>query len=126
MTSRQAKSSAIDLNYIPGYIVIMTDSNTIARALAALGHEARLDVFRLLVRAGEDGLIVGDIAEHTKLPLSTLSHHLRTLVSAGLVAQERRGREVVNRADFAAMDAALSFLTAQCCQGVALVREDAA
>lgn len=104
----------------------MTDSRMIAQALAALGHEARLNVFRLLVRAGEDGLIVGDIAEHTKLPLSTLAHHLRTLVSAGLVAQERRGREVVNRADFAAMDAALSFLTAECCQGVALVREDAA
>jgi ArsR family transcriptional regulator, arsenate/arsenite/antimonite-responsive transcriptional repressor len=97
-----------------------------ARALAALGHEARLDVYRLLVRSGEDGLIVGDIASHTKLPLSTLAHHLRTLVSAGLVTQERRGREVVNRADFAAMSAALSFLTAECCQGVALTREDAA
>jgi DNA-binding transcriptional ArsR family regulator len=55
-----------------------------------LGHEARLDVYRLLVRAGEDGLIVGDIAAHTKLPLSTLAHHLRTLVLAGLVTQERR------------------------------------
>jgi DNA-binding transcriptional ArsR family regulator len=97
-----------------------------ARALAALGHEARLDIFRLLVRAGRDGLIVGDVAGHTRLPASTLAHHLRTLVSAGLVTQERRGREVVNRADFAAMNAALSFLTAECCQGVALVREDAA
>ncbi|CTQ48567.1 ArsR/SmtB family transcription factor [Jannaschia donghaensis] len=97
-----------------------------ARALAALGHEARLDVYRLLVRAGEDGLIVGDIASHTGLPLSTLAHHLRTLVTAGLVTQERRGREVVNRADFAAMNAALAFLTDECCQGVALVRKDAA
>ncbi|MEH6739955.1 MAG: metalloregulator ArsR/SmtB family transcription factor [Sulfitobacter sp.] len=97
-----------------------------ARALAALGHEARLDVYRLLVRSGEGGMIVGDIADHTKLPLSTLAHHLRTLVSAGLVAQERRGREVVNRADFAAMNAALTFLTAECCQGVAIIREDAA
>lgn len=97
-----------------------------ARALAALGHEARLDVYRLLVRAGDDGLIVGDIADHTKLPLSTLAHHIRTLVTAGLVTQEKRGREVVNRTDFAAMDAALSFLTSECCQGVALVREDAA
>jgi len=104
----------------------MNTTATTARALAALGHEARLDVYRLLVRAGEDGLIVGDIAGHTKLPLSTLAHHLRALVSAGLVTQERRGREVVNRADFAAMDAALSFLTAECCQGIALVREDAA
>lgn len=104
----------------------MSDSQTIARALAALGHEARLDVYRLLVRAGDDGLIVSDIAEHTKLPLSTLAHHLRTLVSAGLVTQERRGREIVNRADFATMGTALSFLTAECCQGVALIRQDAA
>jgi DNA-binding transcriptional ArsR family regulator len=113
-------------NYYSGYIVFMNDSAITARALAALGHEARLDVFRLLVRAGADGLIVGDIASHTKLPLSTLSHHLRTLVSAGLVAQERRGREVVNHADFAAMQSALTFLTAECCQGVTLLQEDAA
>jgi DNA-binding transcriptional ArsR family regulator len=97
-----------------------------ARALAALGHEASLDVYRLLVRSGDDGLIVGDIADHTKLPLSTLAHHLRTLVSAGLITQERRGREVVNRADFAVMNQALSFLTAECCKGVALNREYAA
>ncbi|MCF6445829.1 helix-turn-helix transcriptional regulator [Nereida sp. MMG025] len=104
----------------------MSISKDTARALAALGHEARIDVYRLLVRAGNEGLIVGDIAEHTKLPLSTLAHHLKTLVSAGLVRQVRRGREVVNFADFAAMDRALSFLTSECCQGVALVRNDAA
>lgn len=104
----------------------MNTTAHIARALAALGHEARLDVYRLLVRAGDDGLIVGDIATHTQLPPSTLAHHLRTLVSAGLVTQERRGREVLNRADFAAMNLALSFLTAECCQGVAQPREGAA
>ncbi|RNF33996.1 ArsR/SmtB family transcription factor [Paracoccus methylarcula] len=99
---------------------------TTARALAALGHEARLEIYRLLVRAGRDGMIVGEIAEHTNLPLSTLAHHLRTLITAGLVAQERRGREVVNRANYDAMNAALSFLTSKCCQGVTLVREGAA
>ncbi len=104
----------------------MSNSAQTARALAALGHEARLDVYRLLVRAGEDGLIVGDIASHTKLPLSTLAHHLRTLVSAGLVVQERQGREVVSYADFAAVKRVLSYLTSECCQGVSLVREDAA
>ncbi|WP_299971276.1 metalloregulator ArsR/SmtB family transcription factor [uncultured Roseobacter sp.] len=91
-----------------------------ARALAALGHEARLSVYRLLVRAGDDGLIVGDIAGHTDLPLSTLAHHLRQLVSAGLVVQEKRGREVVNRVDFMVMNQTLRFLTEECCQGVAL------
>lgn len=120
------KRHPIAYNHKDGYIRIMNKTAITARALAALGHEARLDVYRLLVRSGEEGMIVGDIADHTKLPLSTLAHHLRTLVSAGLVAQERRGREVVNRADFAAMNAALSFLTAECCQGVAIIREDAA
>lgn len=97
-----------------------------ARALAALGHAARLHVYRLLVRAGPDGLIIGDIAEHTGQPLSTLGHHLRALVSAGLVVQERRGREVVNRADFAAMNRTIDFLTTECCAGVATVRDTAA
>lgn len=104
----------------------VSQSAITARALAALGHEARLDVYRLLVRAGKEGLVVGDIASHTKLPASTLAHHLRTLVAARLVLQERRGREVVNRADFGVMSAALAFLTDECCQGVALVREDVA
>lgn len=103
-----------------------THTSDVARALAALGHAARLDVFRLLVRAGEEGLIVGDIATHTGLPLSTLAHHLRALVSAGLVEQERRGREVVNSTNFRAMDRILGFLTEECCQGVSLAREDAA
>ncbi len=104
----------------------MNKKSSTARALAALGHEARLDVFRLLVRSGEEGLIVGEIATHTGLPLSTLAHHLRTLVAAGLVTQERRGREILNRPDFATMTLALSFLTDECCQGVTLSREDAA
>lgn len=97
-----------------------------ARALAALGHEARLEVYRLLVRAGDDGLIVNDIVAHTGLAASTLAHHLRALVGAGLVVQERRGREVVNRADYAAMDRTLGFLTDECCLGVSLVRDGAA
>lgn len=97
-----------------------------SRALAALGHEARLNVFRLLVRAGEDGLIVGDIANHTGLPASTLAHHLRALVAAGLVIQERRGREVVNRADYDAINRTVAFLTEECCHGVSIVAADAA
>ncbi len=97
-----------------------------ARALAALGHPARLDVFRLLVRAGNDGLIVGDIALHTSLPLSTLAHHLRALVTAGLVNQERRGREIINTVNFDAMTRTLGFLTDECCHGVAIRKVDVA
>ncbi len=94
------------------------DTQAIVRALAALGHEARLKVFRLLVRAGEEGLTVGQIIAHSGLAPSTLSHHLLGLVSAGLVEQERRGREVWNRARFDTMRAVISHLNAECCAGL--------
>ncbi|MCZ8333275.1 MAG: metalloregulator ArsR/SmtB family transcription factor [Rhodobacteraceae bacterium] len=89
-----------------------------ARALAALGHDARLSIFRLLVKAGEAGLRVGDIGMLLGLPPSTLAHHLSTLVEAGLVLQERQGREVFNRVDFPAMQRIVGFLTSECCSGV--------
>ena len=104
----------------------MTTNVSIARALAALGHEVRLSIYRLLVRAGHDGVTVGQVAAHLDIPPSTLAHHLTALVDAGLVTQERRGREVINRADFAAMEETLSFLTAECCSGVRLAAEEKA
>ncbi|PQO23317.1 transcriptional regulator [Rhodobacteraceae bacterium WD3A24] len=103
----------------------MTSPN--ARALAALGHDARLSIFRLLVKAGDDGLRVGDIGAHLGLAPSTLAHHLSTLVDAGLVIQEKHGREVVNKADYPAMRRVLRFLTSECCAGVEIEpREDVA
>lgn len=97
-----------------------------ADALAALGNRTRLQLFRLLVRAGSDGLIVGAVQRHLDVPPSTLAHHLAALARAGLVNQERRGREVVCRADFAAMHGLLGFLTDACCTGVRLADDDAA
>ncbi|MEM0935829.1 MAG: metalloregulator ArsR/SmtB family transcription factor [Pseudomonadota bacterium] len=97
----------------------MVETSHHARALAALGHEARLAIFRLLVRAGEPGLTVGEIAAHLGLAASTQAHHLRTLVEAGLIVQERQGREVLNRVNFTAMRALTAFLTDECCAGVA-------
>ena len=105
----------------------MSTTSPNARALAALGHDARLSIFRLLVKAGADGLRVGDIGQHLGLAPSTLAHHLSTLVDAGLVVQERQGREVLNRVDYPAMHRVLDFLTSECCSGVALTAsEDAA
>jgi DNA-binding transcriptional ArsR family regulator len=104
----------------------MSETDDIARSLSALGHEARLEIYRLLVRAGEDGLNVGEIGAHLKIPASTLAHHLSTLVAAGLVIQERQGREVVNRADYVAMRRTVAFLTENCCIGVNMTTEDAA
>jgi len=96
----------------------MTTTSPYARALAALGHDARLSIFRLLVKAGDEGLRVGDIGDHLGLAPSTLAHHLSTLVDAGLVVQDKQGREVFNRVDFAAVRRVLGFLTSECCSGV--------
>ncbi|MGB3408135.1 MAG: metalloregulator ArsR/SmtB family transcription factor [Jannaschia sp.] len=101
-------------------------TDTAAEGLAALGHAARLAVFRLLVRAGPDGLRVGDVAAHLDLAPSTLAHHMRGLVQAGLVTQTRAGREVWLRVDFDATRTLLGFLTEECCCGVTLQRTDAA
>lgn len=104
----------------------MTTNSAIALSLAALGHETRLAIFRLLVRAGNEGLNVGEIGQHLDMAASTLAHHLKALVDAGLVLQERQGRQIVNRVDYDAMRRTVSFLTAECCVGVTLAKEDAA
>lgn len=98
----------------------MKDHVATAASLAALGHETRLAIFRLLVRAGDAGLNVGEIGLHLGQAASTLAHHLGTLVDAGLVIQERRGRQIINRVDYAAMHQTVDFLTAECCVGVSL------
>ena len=89
-----------------------------ARCLEKLGNTTRLEVFRLLVRAGEGGLPVGEIQERLGIPASTLSHHLGHLVNAGLVHQEREGRVLRCRPDFRLMSELVGFLTEQCCAGV--------
>lgn len=94
------------------------DNIIASTALAALGHEARLHIFRLLVSAGPAGLTVGRIGQHVGLAASTLAHHLRTLVDAGLLVQQKQGREVVTSVNFDAMDTLLAFLTEACCAGV--------
>ncbi|MCC0024012.1 MAG: helix-turn-helix transcriptional regulator [Hyphomicrobiaceae bacterium] len=98
---------------------MINDDNAV-KALSALGHDVRLHLFRLLVRAGDGGLNVGQIGTHLGVPPSTLAHHLSALVDAGLVRQERQGRQIVNRADYGRIDALVGFLTDECCCGVAI------
>lgn len=100
------------------------DEQNAAKTLAALGHEARLRIFRLLVRAGDEGLSVGDIGMLLAVPPSTLAHHLSALVSAELVVQERQGRIIRNRIQYDRMNALLSYLSDDCCAGVAAPRSD--
>jgi len=86
-------------------------------ALAALGQATRLSVFRLLVEAGPEGRMAGDIAEALSLPGATLSFHLKELSSAGLIQGEQCGRFICYRADFTAMNDLIAFLTRNCCGG---------
>src|SRR3954454_9729727 len=88
-------------------------------ALAALAQDNRLDVFRLLVRAGRAGLAAGEVARKLKLPPNTLSFHFDRLRQAGLVTVRRESRSMIYAAQFDTMHGLVDFLTENCCQGVA-------
>lgn len=93
------------------------DEQDVVKALAALAQPVRLKVFRALVVTGEAGLTPGTMAEGLDIPANTLSFHLKELVNAGLVTQERASRNLIYRAAYARMDALLGYLTENCCQG---------
>ena len=84
-------------------------------ALAALAHEHRLAIYRMLVERGPDGLPAGTIAERLGMPSSSLTFHLQHLLRAGLVTQRRLSRQLIYAADFAAMNGLVGFLTENCC-----------
>ena len=86
-------------------------------ALAALAQDNRLDIFRLLVRAGRDGIAAGGIASALKLAPNTLTFHLDRLREADLVTVRRAGRSMIYAARYGTMDGLLAFLTENCCQG---------
>jgi DNA-binding transcriptional ArsR family regulator len=86
-------------------------------ALAALAHETRLDVFRLLVQAGPAGMPAGRIGDRLGLPSATLSFHLNHLRHAGLVTFRRESRSLIYMAAYSAMNDLLAYLTENCCQG---------
>ena len=83
--------------------------------LAALAQENRLDVFRLLIEAGPDGLPAGQIAERLRVAPNTLTFHFDRLRVAGLVAVRREGRSMIYSARFETMSALLGYLTDNCC-----------
>src|ERR1700752_2208694 len=89
------------------------------RALAALAQDNRLDVFRLLVEAGRDGMPAGSVAEALKLAPNALTFHFDRLRDAGLVTVRREGRSMIYSARFDTMNALIGFLTENCCQGAA-------
>lgn len=93
------------------------EMNAAIAALGALAQEHRLALFRMLVQAGGDGMAAGQIAEALGVPASSLSFHLAQLRSAGLITQERRHRSLIYRADYAAMNDLIDYLTENCCGG---------
>ena len=90
---------------------------TAIAAFDALSHETRLDVFRLLVKAGQGGLHAGEIAARLDVRQNTLSSHLAALARAGLVRGAREGRSIRYRADMDGMRALIAFLMEDCCGG---------
>jgi len=86
-----------------------------AARLEALGNPTRLKVYRLLVRAGDTGMTVGKLQERLDIAASTLSHHLKTLVTVGLVTQERESTTLICRANYPVMHALVGFLADECC-----------
>ena len=98
----------------------------VVRALAALAQAVRLRVFRALVVAGPAGLTPGDLSAQLEVAANTLSFHLKELSHAGLISQERQGRNLIYRAAFDTMNALLAYLTENCCEGEACAPADAA
>src|ERR1041385_8140189 len=94
------------------------EKNEAIAALAALAQENRLDVFRLLVQAGPNGLAAGAVAEKLSLAPNTLSFHFDRLRHAGLVTCTRQGRSLIYAGRYETMNALLGYLTENCCGGV--------
>lgn len=86
-------------------------------ALSALSHETRLAAFRELVQAGTEGISVGELRERLDLPPATLTAHLNGLRAASLIDDEREGRVIRLRANYAQMNALIAYLTENCCAG---------
>jgi ArsR family transcriptional regulator, arsenate/arsenite/antimonite-responsive transcriptional repressor len=88
-------------------------------ALAALAQDSRLDIFRLLVEVGPEGLPAGKVAEKLDLAPNTLTFHFDRLREAGLVTVRRDGRTMIYAAQFATMNGLVAYLTENCCRGAA-------
>lgn len=96
-----------------------------ANQLEALGNPTRLQVYRTLVRAGRNGLAVGQLQEWIGIPASTLSHHLKRLIDTGLVTQQRQATTLICRAHYPTMDALIGFLADECCADAGCLGEAA-
>lgn len=86
-----------------------------ADGFAAIGSKPRLEVLRVLVRAGTEGLTIGEIQRRTGMPASTLAHHLKQMNEAGLLLQTRKGRSTVTAANYDRLETLAQFILSECC-----------
>lgn len=93
------------------------EESEVIRSLLALAQAMRLRVFRALVVAGPGGLTPGALTDALEVPATSLSFHLKELAHAGLISQERQGRNLIYRASFDQMSSLLAYLTEYCCEG---------
>ena len=91
------------------------DQESAVERLGELGHSTRMSVYRLLIKAGDQGLPVGDIQKHLGIAGATLSHHLHRLIKVGLVTQHREGTTLLCFAELDALREVMGFLEAECC-----------
>jgi len=94
------------------------EMNIAIKALAALAHETRLTIFRVLVQAGKSGLSAGQLAKELSIPNATLSFHLKELTHAELIIARQESRFIYYSANFSTMNALLGYLTENCCAGI--------
>ncbi|MBS0641324.1 MAG: helix-turn-helix transcriptional regulator [Proteobacteria bacterium] len=93
------------------------EKSSVLVALSALAQETRLDIFRLLIQAGPDGMPAGQIGERLGLPSATLAFHLKELKTAGLATVTRNGRSLIYAAAYPTMNGLLAYLMENCCGG---------
>ena len=96
---------------------VLLATETAADRLESLGNSTRLAIFKLLVKAGDQGLAVGELQAKLEIPGSTLSHHLSHLAQRDLIYQRREGRILRCVANYLVMNELVNFLTVECCTG---------
>jgi ArsR family transcriptional regulator len=106
-------------------MILSMELNDAANILAKIGNPTRLKIVRLLVRAGDDGLAVGQIQKQLNIPGSTLTHHIAHLKSAGVIRQQRQQATLICTIEFNLLRDLVDYLTEECCTDQA-TRDDAA